>query len=561
VDVLDPLHSAIEFIVNAVAIGDDGAGGPDQYPGDNFSSAVTPVEAAPDLQISKDDGVDFVPPGGTIQYTIVYTNAGDRNTGSTIIIETVPANTTFDFGNNPDGFSCNPDGSAGNNCMVDVGAVSGNGGGGSVTFVVTVDNPLSSGVTETTNYVDIIDGSPVSPDANPDDNSAEHTTTLNASPEIEISLASQTVQYSDLIATVTITGTDPGPDQLTLNNSTLPDNLLVSINQACDNSGGEMVCTWTLEGQMLEPVGSYDVSFTATDGLLFSKPMTTTINVLHEDASVAFDPANEISQEVDPQDGLSGAFSLAVLVKETIPDLPADNNLPGDVSKAIVTMNLVPIGPGNTEPGTCTPDTSNVSGNAYTDELLVTCAFNDIPVNTYLVEVNVVGDYYIGYGEDVLVVFDPSLGFTTGGGWFYWPGTEDKTSFGYTMKYNKNGKRVKGNLLVIRHMADGSFYRLKSNALNGLAIGTLANVDGGWASFTGKATYMEPDWLEPAGNHRFIVYVEDHGQPGAGNDRFWIQIENNNGDPVTLSMDQPAVDNSVPLEGGNIIVPHQGKGN
>jgi hypothetical protein len=286
--------------------------------------------------------------------------------------------------------------------------------------------------------------------------------------------------------------------------------------------------------------------------------MTTTIEVLHEDATVAFDPANEITQQVDPTDGLSGAFSLAVVVKETIPDLPAGSNMPGDISKAIVTMSLVPIGPGNTEPGTCTLDTSNVSGNAYTDELLVTCAFNDIPVNTYLVEVNVVGDYYIGYGEDVLVVFDPSLGFTTGGGWFYWPDTSDRTTFGYTMRYNKKATRIKGNLLVIRHMPDGSIFRLKSNALRGLAIGTLSNADGGWASFAGKATYLEPGWLEPVGNHRFIVYVEDHGQPGAGSDRFWIQIADNNGDPVTLSMDPPAEANNVLLERGNIIVPHQG---
>ena len=38
----------------------------------------------------------------------------------------------------------------------------------------------------------------------------------------------------------------------------------------------------------------------------------------------------------------------------------------------------------------------------------------------------------------MLVVYDPSLGFTTGGGWFIWPdGSGDKTNFGYTMKYNK----------------------------------------------------------------------------------------------------------------------------
>ena len=566
VDVISPADATPEYIVNAVAIGDDGAGGPDQNPGDNFGTAITPLEAAPDLQISKDDGLDFVPPGGAIQYTIVYTNVGNRNSDSTIISETVPAHTTFDSGNNPAGFVCTPAaGPAGANCTVDVGTVAGGGGGGSVTFAVTVDSPLTSGATETTNYVDI-DGTAVAPDANPADNSAEHATIINAPPEIEISLASQTVQYSDRITTVTITGTDPGPDLLTLNSSSLPANLSVNVNQACDDTNGVMVCTWTLEGQMLEPVGSYDVVFTATDGTLFSEPMTTTIDVLHEDATVAFDPANEISQQVDPLDGLSGMFSLAVLVKETIPDLPAGSNLPGDISKAVVTMSLVPVGPGNTIHGICNPDTTNVSGSAYSDELLVTCDFDDIPVNVYSVEVDVVGNYYTGSGEDVLVVYDPDLGFTTGGGWFYWPGSEDvasgypgdKTNFGYTMKYNKKGQRVKGSLLVIRHLPDGSIYRLKSNSLDGLALGESA--DFGWASFTGKATFMEPG-SDPIGNHEFLIYVEDYGQPGAGVDRFWIQVLDKDDNLVSeLSMDEPALDKAELLEGGNILVPHQPKG-
>jgi hypothetical protein len=127
--------------------------------------------------------------------------------------------------------------------------------------------------------------------------------------------------------------------------------------------------------------------------------------------------------------------------------------------------------------------------NDYSAELTVECDLNGIPVNTYVVAATVAGGYYSGYGEDVLVVYDPSLGFTTGGGWFYWPGTGDRTNFGYTMKYNKKGSKVQGSLLLIRHLADGSIYRVKSNAVDGLALG-----DGGayrWATFGGKSTYLE----------------------------------------------------------------------
>ena len=69
--------------------------------------------------------------------------------------------------------------------------------------------------------------------------------------------------------------------------------------------------------------------------------------------------------------------------------------------------------------------------------------------------------YYAGSDEDVFTVYDPSLGFITGGGWFYWPDTcsrdnpededcngvylGDKTNFGFNLKYNKKRKNALGS--------------------------------------------------------------------------------------------------------------------
>jgi hypothetical protein len=59
------------------------------------------------------------------------------------------------------------------------------------------------------------------------------------------------------------------------------------------------------------------------------------------------------------------------------------------------------------------------------------------------------------------------------------------------------------------------------------------------------------------GNHQFIVYVEDHAEPGAGADRFWIEIADRDGNVIAVSsMDREAADNAVTLGGGNIVVPH-----
>jgi hypothetical protein len=134
--------------------------------------------------------------------------------------------------------------------------------------------------------------------------------------------------------------------------------------------------------------------------------------------------------------------------------------------------------------------TGNASGKTgYENKATFKCNFNKLSANTYLVEANMVGDYYTGgSAEDVLVVYDPSLGFTTAGGWFYWSDITDKTNFGYAMKYNKKGNKVQGSLFLIRHTAEGN-YQVKSNALFGLALNKFdAGQYVGLASFSGKCT-------------------------------------------------------------------------
>ena len=176
-----------------------------------------------------------------------------------------------------------------------------------------------------------------------------------------------------------------------------------------------------------------------------------------------------------------------------------------------------------------------------------------------LLQVTVDGGYYTGLSEDVLVIYDPSLGFTTGGGTFLWPETGEKTNFGYTMKYNKKATNIQGNLLLVRHLQDGTIYRVKSNALYGLALGESED-DGetyDWASFSGKATYLEPGWDEPIGNHEFITYVEDRDEPGNGVDRFWIKIKNGDNTIDVMSMDDPGDNYAVEINGGNIVVPYK----
>lgn len=342
----------------------------------------------------------------------------------------------------------------------------------------------------------------------------------------------------------------------------LPDGLTMG-SPDCVDIGGVWTCTCTLEGQALVGVGTHDYSISASDGDLESDTNVTLI-VEPEDTRISFDDGNQVAEQVTTPGGASGLFSLTVHIWELIEPI----GQPGDIDLAEIEMRLVPVGPGTpAEPLDCW---RNTDGTEYNAVLTFTCSFIDVPVNTYTVEVAVNGEYYQGYKEDVLVVHDPSLGFATGGGWFYWPGTEDsetgylgnKTNFGFTMKYNKKATNIQGNLLLIKHLPDGSIYRTKSNALYGLALGEEEDECGenfGWASFSGKNTYLEPGWPEPEGNHEFKVYVEDHNEPVTGIDTVWIEALDKDGLVIEyMFMLRPATDNTNQIQGGNLVVPQQG---
>jgi hypothetical protein len=401
-------------------------------------------------------------------------------------------------------------------------------------------------------------------------------TVNNVPPEGSVDPGTQWPQYSDEITPILVSATDNIAEVLSATtswssdgvtfNPGLPDFLVISAPSCMDTSGGMQTCTWTISGVIDLPEGYYTVRTTISDDFGGVTVIDTIIEVVPEAASAVFDTDNPVAVPVIDPGGDSEPFSLSVYVTERVPDLPAnpgDGVAPGDISRASVTVTLAPVGPGS--PVSPTSCTTSVAPVGYAGEMTITCDFDSVPVNTYTLQVVVGGGYYTGLFEDVVVIYDPSLGFTTGGGWFYWPGTEDpennyagdKTNFGFVMRYNRKGQRVRGNFLLIRHTADGLIFRLKSNALYGLALGEDPSIPMGWATFSGKTTYLEPGMPEPIGNHEFIVYVEDWGEPGTGGDGFWVEVHDRDGEVIAiLSLDRDAADNLVPLGGGNIVVPH-----
>ncbi len=405
-------------------------------------------------------------------------------------------------------------------------------------------------------------------------------TPINDQPVISINRTTATVQYSDTIGTVTITATDVDDGSLILSSlytdsagpggSPLPDNLSIDPTvspNACtaipnDTSEDGTSCSWKLTGQMLEDAGDYDITFTVTDSgggttTIESASDDTEIIVNAEDATISFEPTNAVAIQVDGDGSDSSLpFSLTVYIEETEPDIATFMAMYGDLSLAVPHIVLTPVGPGGPEsPDSC--DTPTVADTEYDQVMTFTCHFIGVPVNAYSVDASVNGGYYTGGNDDVFTVYDPSLGFTTGGGWFYWPETDDKTNFGYVMRYNRRHTKIQGSLLLIRHVAGsttGEKYRIKSNQLEGLSIGSDPDFD--WAVFSGKNTYRAPG-VDNEGNNEFTVYVEDHGEPGVGVDQFWIQTRDQQDNVRSeMSLPEPGAGNTITIEGGNIVVPH-----
>jgi hypothetical protein len=143
------------------------------------------------------------------------------------------------------------------------------------------------------------------------------------------------------------------------------------------------------------------------------------------------------------------------------------------------------------------------------------------------------GNFYTGGGSTVLAVYDPSLGFVTGGGRFINNGVE--ANFGFNIKYLKNG-RPQGSLLYIEHRPNGEV-KIKSNSLESLSI--VNNM----AVILTKAT------LNGVGNYGIRMTVVDNGEPGA-TDQLGLQVTNPGGQNVPDLTFAPRT-----ISGGNIQIP------
>ena len=161
-----------------MSIGDDGLNGPDQNPANNVFTLFTPVNAAPDLVLTKSDGGVTASAGEAVVYTLYFTNTGTQGATGVVLTETLPANTTY----SGSGWTL----VSGSTYTQSVGSLAA-GGNGHVDFVVTVNSQLPLGVVSITNTATIADDGANGADLTPGNNTASDSTPVVAMPDLRVS--------------------------------------------------------------------------------------------------------------------------------------------------------------------------------------------------------------------------------------------------------------------------------------------------------------------------------------------------------------------------------------
>ncbi len=144
------------------------------------SDSVTVI--APDLRITKDDGLTQVVGGQLLVYTLAIDNIGARAADGVVISDTVPANTTFNAASSSAGWkradnsACATGDPAGTVCHLDLGTLAA-GASTSKTFAVRVDSNIPYSVQTIDNIVSVRDDGSHGPDPTPSNNRSTDTDT------------------------------------------------------------------------------------------------------------------------------------------------------------------------------------------------------------------------------------------------------------------------------------------------------------------------------------------------------------------------------------------------
>jgi uncharacterized repeat protein (TIGR01451 family) len=343
VTVPTPVPAGLEQLTNSVSIADDGTHGADTNPANNSASDTTPINAAPDLVVTKTDNKVTTLPGGILLYQITYSNIGTQNDDTVVLTENLPANTTFNSTYSDPAW----DSEAPGQFTLSVGNLA-VGASGTVVFAVNVNNPLPVGTTQISNTVSIGDSGDSGPDLNPANNTFTDTTPIQSNPQADLQItktdsaggssisgqAGTVAPGASLIYTITVT--NAGPNAVT--GASFSDNVptsLSGVSYTTTVSGGATITPGSgsgnnISGSLNVPVGG-TVIYTVTGTLDPNAAPGTLTNIATVVPPAGVTDPNTGNNTAIDEDTIVPVSDLAVNKTFTYTDLDHSGTLtPGD---------------------------------------------------------------------------------------------------------------------------------------------------------------------------------------------------------------------------------------
>lgn len=311
VTVDEPAASGLESLTNTVTVTDDGTNGADPTPDNNTAEDIDVLDAAPDLQITKSDGVASVTDGQNVTYDIEFSNIGDQAAIDVTITDTIATETSF--------VSCSDgcDSSAAPVITWAVGDLA-PGAGGTYTLTVAVADPVPAGTRTIVNNVAIADDGTNGPDSDPTNDTDDDTDTYG----IDLGVTKtdgQTTAVPGEALTYTVTVVNNGPttiDEFTLV-ETLPEALMGVTFDTSTGTYDPATGSWTgfgdfAEGDTLTLTVAGIIDPTATGTLV------NTVAVSPPDGVPDTDPSNDTDTDTDTLEPTSNLVISKELVSETV---------------------------------------------------------------------------------------------------------------------------------------------------------------------------------------------------------------------------------------------------